>query len=112
MTSFVEKARNRQTVKFKSKRLNTILLVFAATVLNLVVMALLYFGLVLLYGRFGAPHIPPEYGAVILVGLFLVVAAFTYFGYYHLMRVLALRYDMERYFEPVFPKDTSKDRTQ
>ena len=108
----MEKARNRQTVKFKSKRLNTILLIFVATFLNLVVMAILYFGLVVLYGRFGAPHIPPEYGAAILVGLFLVVAALTYFGYYHLIRMLALRYDMERYFDPVFPKGKPKNGTQ
>lgn len=99
-------------MKFKSKRLNTILLVFAATVLNLVVMAVLYFGLVLLYGRFGAPHLPPEYGAPVLVALFLLVAALTYFGYYHLMRMLAQRYDMERYFDPVFPKGKPKNGTQ
>ena len=96
----------------KNKRLNTILLIVAATVLNLVVMAVLYFALVILYGRFGAPYIPPEYGAAILVGLFLAVAAFTYFGYYHFMRLLAVRYDMERYFDPIFPKGKPKNGPQ
>lgn len=99
-------------MKFKSKRLNTVLLVFVATVLNLVVMATMYFGLVILYGRFLARYVSPEYGAAVLVVLFLVTAGATYLGYYHLMRMLATRYNMERYFEPVFPRSKPKNGAQ
>ncbi|TVQ35762.1 MAG: hypothetical protein EA384_15680 [Spirochaetaceae bacterium] len=85
-----------------NKKVNTVLFVLGATLVNVLIMVFLFLILFILFARFLAPSVPPAAGQFVLLGLFLVSVVGTYFVYHRLIALLQKKVDMERYFDPIF----------
>ena len=90
-----------------NKKTNTILFVLGATVVNLVLMAVVF--TILLVGASFAlqPVLTPEsqgLGTLVLGLIFVATILITYFIYHKTVKKLSQKYDFERYFEPIFGK--------
>ncbi len=86
------------------KRANTVLFILGATVVNLIVMMVVFVVLLTAFSFALAAHVPPESQQWVVLGLLVGSIAITYFIYYRLVRFLTAKYDLEKHFEPIFPK--------
>jgi drug/metabolite transporter (DMT)-like permease len=86
------------------KKLNTVLFILGATVANVLTMIVVFLAFLLPFIRFMAPELPASTTQVIMIGLFILAVVITYVLYYRAVRYLAGRYNLEKYFEPIFPK--------
>ena len=91
-----------------NKRVNTLLFILGATIANIIMMMVVFLVMFFVFGRFVAPHIPPNVGAYILMGLFVVSIVVTYFIYHRVVKKLSEKYDLEKYFGPIFPRRSGK----
>ena len=87
-----------------NKRLNSILFILAATIVNIVAMVLIFGVLMVLFARFLAPQLPPGANQIILLVLFVGSVVLTYVLYHRFMRWLSNKYNLEQYFGPIFGK--------
>ena len=85
-----------------NKRANTLLFIAGATLVNLISMVVVFFVLLLIFGRLLAPIIPARLGQLLLPILFVASMVITYFVYQRLIRWLSGRIELTRYFEPIF----------
>ena len=92
-----------------NKKVNTVLFVLGATVVNIVVMAVLFLLCMFLIAKF----VNPESSLLPLwLGLmFLVSIGGSFFLYTVVMRKISVRYDLEKYLDPLFTKKR-KDRNR
>lgn len=88
-----------------NRRLNTVLFVLGATVVNIVVMTLIFLVLLVLFARFVAPGLPTTVNQIMFLVIFLVSVVSAYVFYHQFMRYLGKRYDLAKYFGPLFGKD-------
>lgn len=95
-----------------NKRLNSILFVLAATVANIAVMLILYVLLLVLYARLAAPALPPTTNQIMLLVLFVVSVGVTYVLYHQVMKRMAKKYDLARYFGPIFGRERDREQGQ
>lgn len=85
-----------------NRKLNSVLFIVAATVGNLLLMVLLMtLSLVALSFLRG---VPDGVLSVLTVVLFIGSIAATYWIYHRLMRYLAVHYDLEEHFAPLFKR--------
>lgn len=91
-----------------NRKLNTVLFILGATVANIIVMMVIFLVLFVLFGRFLAPQIPGNIGVYVLMVLFIVSIIVTYFIYHRVVRWLSSKYDLEKYFGPIFPQRGGK----
>ncbi len=87
-----------------NKKVNTLLFILGATVLNIVVMTVLFFIFLVLFARFVAPALPPGANQIILLVLFIAAVVVTYFLYHRFMRFLTTKYPLDEYMSPLFGK--------
>ncbi|MFQ3619346.1 MAG: hypothetical protein SNJ78_00230 [Spirochaetales bacterium] len=85
-----------------NKKFNTVLFILGATVVNMILMILLFLIAFILYASFIARYLPPEVNAILLLGLFVVSIVGTYFLYHRIMRYLSSKVEWEKYFAPLF----------
>jgi hypothetical protein len=85
-----------------NKKVNTLLFVLGATVVNVLMMVVTFLVLFVLFARFLAPIVPPEAGQFVVLALFIVAILGTYFIYHKLVKLMQSRVDMEKYFDPIF----------
>ncbi len=85
-----------------NKKMNTVLFVIGATLVNLAIMAVVF--AVLLVGVSYAMQsvITPELGTLVLGLVFVATILLTYLIYHKSVKKLSEKYDFERYFEPIF----------
>ena len=88
-----------------NRRLNTILFVLAATVGNILLMSILFILLLLVFARFIAPALPAQVNQIMLMVVFLVSVIGTYVFYHRFMKYLGKKYDLQKYFGPIFGRD-------
>ncbi len=83
-----------------NKKINTVLFVLGATVINLVVMGILFIICMILIARFTNPESPlmPLWFGL----MFLVSIGGSFYLYSLAMRWLTNKYDLERYLDPIF----------
>lgn len=93
-----------------NKKLNTVLFVLGATLVNIVMMIFLFITGFLLYGAFLAPRLPPEVNSIALLILFIGSILGTYFLYHRIMRYLSNKVNWDMYFAPLFGKGPSGHR--
>lgn len=86
------------------KRANTVLFILGATVGNLIVMVLVFLLLLTVFSFTLAPRVAAEFQQWVVLGLLVGSIAMTYFVYYRIVRILTKKYDLEKHFEPIFPK--------
>lgn len=87
-----------------NKKLNTGLFILGATLVNVLIMVVLFLVLFILFARFAAPSIPPEIGQFIILALFIGSIVGTFFIYHRLVAIMQKKIDMDRYFDPIFGK--------
>ena len=85
-----------------NRKLNSLLFIIGATALNLVIMVSLFAILALIYGRFLASNFDQEASQIIIVLIFFLSVAGSYFFYHFFVKWLSHRVDMEKYFDPIF----------
>jgi cytochrome b subunit of formate dehydrogenase len=85
-----------------NKKFNTVLFILGATVLNMILMILLFLIGFVLYGWALAPKFSAEVNTIVLLFLFLASVIGTYFLYHRLMRFFSSHLDFEKYFSPLF----------
>ncbi len=85
-----------------NKRVNTVLFMLGATVVNVLLMFLIFLVFFVLYGRFLAPHLADGLNRIALLVLFVASMVITYIIYHRAVRALAGKYDLEKYFDPIF----------
>lgn len=87
-----------------NKKLNTVLFILGATVVNLAIMLILVFVLLFLYGRFLAPVVSPEVSAYMILFIFLLALVSTYVIYHRLVVWVSKKIDFDAYFSPLFQR--------
>ena len=89
-----------------NRKINPLLFVLAATLVNLVVMAILFILSMVLIARF----VDPESSLMPLwLGLmFLVSIGGSFYLYTIVMRKVTNKYDLEKYLDPIFSKKRSR----
>ena len=87
-----------------NKKANTVLFVLGATVVNTLMMIVVFLVLLIPFVLFLAPHVPSTAGQLAILALFVIAMIATYFIYHRLVVFLQSRTDMEKYFDPIFGK--------
>lgn len=85
-----------------NKKLNTTLFILGATVVNIIIMGLLFFGGFFLASRLLPEDISPNVVLIIFMLIFIGSILGSFFIYHRLVRLLSSRIDMEKYFHPLF----------
>lgn len=85
-----------------NKKLNTLLFVLGATVINIILMILiLVLGIVLL-ARILPQDVNPAMGQIAFLLVFILSIAGSFFIYHRVMKLLSNKFDLEKYFDPIF----------
>lgn len=85
-----------------NKKLNTVLFVLGATIINLIVMGVLFLISFILLGLFVSPD--SSYATFFLGLTFLVSIGGTFVIYQFAVKKLTARYNLEEHLDPVFWK--------
>lgn len=85
-----------------NKKANTLLFILGATVVNVLVTLVLFVALFVLVGYFLAPVLPESVTSILVMVVFIASIAGTYFIYHAVVKLLAKKIDMEKYFDPIF----------
>jgi len=85
-----------------NKRLNSVLFILAATVLNIVLMFVLFLATFILFARFLAPVLPPGINRILPPVLLVGSVIGTYVIYHRIMKWATHKYNLEQYFAPLF----------
>ncbi|GAB4221736.1 MAG: hypothetical protein Kow009_12860 [Spirochaetales bacterium] len=93
-----------------NKKLNTALFVLGATLMNMVMMILLFLAGFLLYGALLAPRLPPAVNSIALLVLFVGSIIGTYLLYHRIMQYLSKRISWDKYSSPFFGKGRSRSK--
>lgn len=87
-----------------NKKANTILFMLGATVLNVVMMIVIFLALMLLYAWIVPGGFGTQAGQIVGIVLFLGSIGLTYFIYHKLVKWISRKWDLEQYFDPIFGK--------
>ncbi len=93
-----------------NKKVNTIVFMLAATVLNVVMMVVIFLGLMLLYAWLVPGGFATQLGQVIGIVLFLAAIGLTYFLYHKLIKVISNKWNLDEYFDPIFRRRGASDK--
>ena len=85
-----------------SKKTNTLLFILGATVFNVVITAVCFMALLLLYARFLVPLLPGEGQAWGFPVIFIAAIALSFLIYRLALKQLLKKIDVEKHFDPVF----------
>lgn len=88
--------------KTPNRKLNSVLFVLGATVMNILVMIGAFAILFMLHIRFLAPLVSQDLSLWITVGILIVSILMSYFLYHLFIKWFSRRVDMEKYFDPLF----------
>lgn len=87
-----------------NKKVNTVLFILGATVLNIILMIIiLTLGLALI-SVFVAETVSEGAASIIFLLLFIASIAGSFFIYHRIVRFISKKIDMERYFHPIFSR--------
>jgi len=93
-----------------NKKANTILFMLAATVLNIVMMVVIFLALMLLYAWIAPGGFATQVGQVVGIVLFLASIGLTYFLYHRLVKWISGKWNLDDYFDPIFGRRGGGDR--
>jgi membrane protein YdbS with pleckstrin-like domain len=91
-----------------NKKVNTVLFILGATVANVLIMLVIFLVLFVIFGRLIAPSLPPQVNQIVMLLLFIGSIVATYFIYHRLVKWLSDKYDLDKYFDPIFRKGGQK----
>lgn len=89
-----------------NKKVNTVLFILGATIVNIVVMAILFLICLVLIARFVNPESPlmPLWLGI----MFLVSIGGSFFLYTIVMKRVTAKFNMEKYLDPIFTRKGRK----
>ena len=85
-----------------NKKLNTVLFLIGATVFNLLVMFILVVVFLVIIQAIFRDRLNPNIFSVLMILIFVVSIAASFFIYGRIVRWLSRRIDMDKYFLPLF----------
>jgi hypothetical protein len=85
-----------------NKKLNTVLFLIGATVFNLLVMFILIVVFLVIIQAIFRDRLNPNIFSVLMILIFVVSIAASFFIYGRIVRWLSRRIDMDKYFLPLF----------
>ena len=85
-----------------NKRVNTVVFIFAATVFNVIVTMACFLIMIVLYSQFLLPMLPEDSIAWALPVMFVFSIVAAIFIYRALIKLLAKKINVEKYFDPIF----------
>lgn len=91
-----------------NKKANTVLFILGATVVNVLIMIVIFLALFVVFGRFIEPNLPPQVNQIVMLLLFIGSIVATYFLYHKLVKWLSDKYDLDKYFDPIFRRGGPK----
>ena len=91
-----------------NKKTNTILFMLGATVVNVILMIVIFILLFWLYGRFIASNVSPQVTSYVMIGIFIGSIALTYFIYHRLVKWISNKWNLDDYFDPIFNRRGKK----
>jgi hypothetical protein len=91
-----------------NKKTNTILFMLGATVVNVILMILIFILFFWLYGRFIAQSVSPQVTSYVMIGIFIGSIALTYFIYHRLVKWISNKWNLDDYFDPIFKRGGKK----
>lgn len=91
-----------------NKKLNTTLFILGATLVNIVIMGLLFFAGFFLASRLLPEDVSPNLVLIVFMLIFIGSILGSFFIYHRLVRLLSSRIDMEKYFHPIFKQKKKK----
>ncbi len=91
-----------------NKKLNTLLFVLGASVLNIIIMLLILSAALLLLSFLPAAAMPRWLTRFLGLLPFPVALGSSFFIYHRMMRFVMKRVDMDKYFEPFLKKNLKK----
>lgn len=95
-----------------NKKANTVLFILGATVANVLIMIVIFLALFVVFGRLIAPSLSPQINQIIMLVLFIGSIVATYFIYHRLVKWLSEKYDLEKYFDPIFRKGGGQKKSE
>ncbi len=87
-----------------NKKVNTILFMLGATVVNVLMMIVIFLALMLLYAWLVPGGFATQLGQVIGIVLFLAAIGLTYFLYHRMIKFISTKWNLDEYFDPIFGK--------
>lgn len=88
-----------------NKKINTVLFVLGATVVNIVIMICLALLGVYLLSLLPLQQLGGGVRSILMIIVFIGSVVGTFFLYHALVKVISKRIDMETYFHPIFKKE-------
>ncbi len=85
-----------------NKKVNTALFILGASALNIVLMIVIFVLILAILGRFLPEDTSATVGQFILLFTFLGSVAATYGLYSLVIKFISNKYDMDKYFHPIF----------
>ena len=85
-----------------NKKVNTAIFIVGATLVNVVLMIILFVLFLTVYGIIAASRVSPGVNTAAAVALFVISIVGTYFIYHRIVAYMSGKVNMERYFAPIF----------
>jgi ABC-type transport system involved in multi-copper enzyme maturation permease subunit len=84
-----------------NKKVNTVLFILAASLLNVLLMVMLLLFGILLLAYILPEGISPSLAQIFFILVFLGSIALTFFIYHRAMKIFSRKVDMDKYFDPI-----------
>lgn len=84
----------------------------AATVLNVVLMVIIFLGLMLLYAWLVPGGFQSQLGQIMGIVLFIGSIGLTYFFYHRLVKWISNKWDLDEHFDPLFRRRGDSNKTE
>ena len=85
-----------------NKKLNTVLFILGATVVNILTMLIILFLGIFLMGRLLSETAQESVGQFLFILVFLLAIGGSFFSYNRLIKYISSKIDMDKYFHPIF----------
>lgn len=85
-----------------NKKTNTVLFILGATVFNILVTAISFLGLFVLYNFLLRPRLPEESFVFGSAFVFIAALALSFIIYQALLKLIIKKVEVNKYFEPLF----------
>jgi hypothetical protein len=87
-----------------NKKANTVLFMLGATIVNVIMMILIFLALMLLYAWLVPGGFSTQAGQIVGILIFLASIGLTYFLYHRMIKWISNKWNLDEYFDPIFGK--------
>ncbi len=84
-----------------NKKLNTVLFILGATVVNMIVMGIILLAGLYILSLFLNENTDPKMAQVMFLVVFGLAIAGSFFIYHRVMKLISKKFDMDKYFHPI-----------